>query len=329
MTSIEPERTSAYSEDLRWRMVWQKEALGHTYEGVAKNLGVDKATVWRTVSLFQETGNVTKKVYPKEKAFRMLTTPAQLLIFHLVCQNPGIYLSEIQTELQQTLLISVSISTICKFLKKNGFTRQKLRITALQRDECLRQKYVVDMSVYSPEMLVFVDETGADLRNTIRRYGYSIRGKPMTNQVMLVRGERVSAIACISISGLLDVMTVKGTTNGDDFYRFVQAYLLPHLMPFNGVNPHSVVVLDNCSIHHVAEITRSIEDVGALVHFLPPYSPDFNPIEETFSKVKSVLKSTEIQMPHATDVEDLLLASFTQVTQDDCEGWVSHSGLYT
>ena len=104
-----------------------------------------------------------------------------------------IILSEIQIELQQTLLINVSISTICKFLKKNGFTRQKFRITALQRDECLRQKYVLDMSVSSPEMLVFVDETGADLRNTIRRYGYSIRGKPMTSQVMLVRGERVSA----------------------------------------------------------------------------------------------------------------------------------------
>ena len=84
-------------------------------------------------------------------------------------------------------------------------------------------------------------------------------------------------------------------------------YILPYLMPFNGVNPHSVVVLDNCSIHHVAEITPSIEDVGALVHFVPPiaYSHDFNAIEETFSKVKSVLKSTEIQMPNAmTGVED-------------------------
>ena len=81
---------------------------------------------------------------------------------------------------------------------------------------------------------------------------------------MLVRGERVSAIACISVSGLLDVMTVKGTTDGDDFYKFVQEYLLPHLMPFNGINPQSVVILDNCSIHHIVEIVRSIEDVGAL-----------------------------------------------------------------
>ena len=329
MTSIESTRSSAYSEDIRWRMVWQTEALGHNYSEVARNLCVDQSTVCRTVSLFHETGRVTKRSYPKEKAHRILTTPAQLLILHLVCQTPGILLREIQTSLLQILLVDVSISTICRFLYKSGFTRQKLKITALQRDEFLRQRYILDMSMYSPEMLIFVDETGADLRNTIRRYGYSIRGKPLTSQVMLVRGERVSAIACISVSGLLDVMTVKGTTDGDDFYKFVQEYLLPHLMPFNGINPQSVVILDNCSIHHIVEIVRSIEDVGALVHFLPPYSPDLNPIEETFSKVKSILKSTEIDTIGMTDVEDLLLASFTQVTQEDCEGWISHSGVYT
>lgn len=58
-------------------------------------------------------------------------------------------------------------------------------------------------------------------------------------------------------------------------------------MPFNGVNPHSVVIMDNCAIHNVDGIVKSIHDVGALVHFLPPYSPDFQPIEETFSKVKT------------------------------------------
>ena len=67
---------------------------------------------------------------------------------------------------------------------------------------------------------------------------------------------------------------------------FVQTHLLPHLMPFDGRNPHSVVVMDNCSIHHVQEVVTSILDVGALVHFLASYSPDFNPIEELFAKVK-------------------------------------------
>ena len=133
---------------------------------------------------------------------------------------------------------------------------------------------------------------------------------------MLVRGERISAIACISVAGLLDVKTVRGTSDGDTFYDF--------LMPFNGKNPHSVVILDNCSIHHTPEVTLMIE-VGALVHFLPPYSPDFNPIEEKFSKVKTTLKSIESIMADITDVEALLLGTFMSVTPKDCQGWIYHS----
>ena len=64
-------------------------------------------------------------------------------------------------------------------------------------------------------------------------------------------------------------------------------------MPNNGIHPHSVVVLDNWFIHHVAEVIASIEDVGAL---LPPYSPDLNPIEELFSKVKTTLRSFKFEM---------------------------------
>ena len=132
----------------------------------------------------------------------------------------------------------------------------------------------------------------------------------------------------MSASGLLDVKTVKGTTDGADFYSFVQKYLLPHLMPYNGVNPHSVVVLDNCSIHYIPEITKSISEVGALVHFLPPYSPDYNPIEELFSKVKTELKALDHELPHVTDLETILLNSFTCVTEEDCHGWISDCEIY-
>ncbi len=58
----------------------------------------------------------------------------------------------------------------------------------------------------------------------------------------------------------------------------IQKSVIPLLMPFNRTNPNSVVILDNCSTHHVQEVTKNIEDVSAIVHFLPPYSPDFNPI---------------------------------------------------
>ena len=226
-------------------------------------------------------------------------------------------------------MLDISLSTLCTFLHKSGFTRKKLHTVALQQDHMLREQFSSEVSVFNTEMFVFVDETGSDAQNKLRKRGYSIRGKPARYQTFLLRGEHISAIACMSSACLLDVKTFQGTVNGETFYNFVQTHLLPHLMPYNGINPHSVVVSDNCSIHHVAEVIASIEDVGALVLFLPPYSPDLNPIEELFSKVKTTLKSFEFEMAHITDLQTLLLSSFTSVTVEDCNGWIAHCDIYT
>ena len=146
--SYEPSRTSAYNEDLRWRMVWQREALGCTYDQIASNLGVDKSTVQRTVQLFLASGSVSKRPYPKEKAFRKLTQPAQLFVLNLVVDNPAMYLDEVQKRLQTTLMLEVSLSTICRFLRDSGFTRKKLQKVALQQDKFLREQYISDVCVF-------------------------------------------------------------------------------------------------------------------------------------------------------------------------------------
>ena len=99
-------------------------------------------------------------------------------------------------------------------------------------------------------------------------------------------------------------------------------------MPFNGINPHSVVIMDNCLIHHVPEVVKTITDVGALVHFLPPYSPDLNPIEETFSEVESLLKAYDDTLLQIQDTETLLLLAFNEITKEDCDGWIRHSEMY-
>ena len=176
-------------------------------------MGIDKSTVIRALELHCATGSVTKRSYPKERALRKLTTPCKLLIWHLVVQRPEIYLHEIQKELEQVLLLSVSNSTICRFLHGNGFTRKRLRNIALQQDVFQREQFMADVSVYSSDIFVFVDETGADRRNVLHKYGYSIRGKPASNHSLLIRGERVSAVACMSVNGILDVKTVRGTSD--------------------------------------------------------------------------------------------------------------------
>ena len=205
------------------------------------------------------------------------------------------------------------------FLKKSGFTRQKLRITATQRDAFLWLQFVAEVSLYDRDMMVFVDETGSDRCNSIRMYGYSIRGKPLVSEKLLVRGKRMSAISSMSVHGILDCKTVTGSVDGAVFYDLVQTSLLHHLIPFDGHNLHSVVILDDCSIHHVEEIVHMIQEVGALVHFLPPYSPDFNPIKEAFSKLKATLKLLDEEAEMGESPEDLVLSAFSFISKEDCQ----------
>ena len=88
-----------------------------------------------------------------------------------------------------------------------------------------------------------------------------------------LRGERINAIACLSSSGILAVESIRGTVNGETFFDFLRGTLIPQMMPFNGSNPHSILVMDNnCSIHHTHEVKDLLNQAGVLALYLPPYS---------------------------------------------------------
>ena len=123
-----------------------------------------------------------------------------------------------------------------------------------------------------------------------------------------------------------DVYIVERNVNADVFLQFIQRCLLPILLPFDGSNPCSVVVLDNASVHHVDLVTRLISAMGALVWFLPPYSPDLNPIEEVFSKVKAYLRNNEAGYLCTTTPCIIVAEAFASVTSDDCKNYFKHAG---
>ena len=185
--SLNPGKTSAYNEDLRWRMVWQREALELDLKTVASNLGVHPSTVSRVVRLFRDTGSVQKRPYPQDARLnKKLTKPVQLTVLHTVLQYPGIYLSELQTEVEILTGVKISLFSLCTFLHSSHFTHQRMQIVASQRDKELREQFALDVSLYKAHMLVFVDETGADCRDTLRKYGYCLRGKPPKSCTLLV-----------------------------------------------------------------------------------------------------------------------------------------------
>ena len=126
-----------------------------------------------------------------------MTITDQLHLLELVIENPGMYLTEMKKELH-TRGIDVDESTICRFLKEANFSRKKMRLVAIQQSEELRARYLAEVALYDPNMLVFVDETGSNRKDAMRRFGYSLRGRHCIAKKLLVRGQRVSAITALS-----------------------------------------------------------------------------------------------------------------------------------
>ena len=132
----------------------------------------------RYITIFQQTGDVEPKQYQHSPS-KLMGDFEQLTLLQIILQNPGIYLQEVQTKLTDIFGVLVSISTICKTLKYIGCTRQAMCHVAKQRDDKLRAEFMAEVSIYDPSMFIWIDETGCDKRNTIRKYGYSIRGQPI------------------------------------------------------------------------------------------------------------------------------------------------------
>ena len=197
---------------------------------------MSERTVRRYVRKFQQCGDVAS-VQDKNGPSLLLGPFEQLTLLRIILDCPGIYLREIQERLFQVYGFSICLSTIHRTLHIMGCSRQAMHRVAIQRSDEQRAKFFADISMYDPSMLLWIDESGCDRRHTIRKYGYSIRGKPLCDQRLLVRGTRFSAIPIVSTLGVHDVYLEEGTVNGTKFAKFVEQSLLPIMNPFNFVNP--------------------------------------------------------------------------------------------
>jgi transposase len=134
--------------------------------------------------------------------------------------------------------------------------------------------------------LVLVDECGTNITLT-RLYARAPRGERAFGKIPRNWDKNVTLIAAMSAEGMGGAMSVEGATDGAAFEAYVRHFLLPTLKEGH------VVVMDNLQAHKSTRVGKLIESVGASVLFLPPYSPDFSPIEEAFSKIKAILGSIE------------------------------------
>ena len=173
------------------------------------------------------------------------------------------------------------------------------------------------MSQIDPQRLVFQDESGATTEMT-RRYGRAPRGERVAEGTPAGHWRTLTLLGAMSLEGVMAAMTVESPTDGDVFLAYVEQVLCPRL------RPGQVVIMDNLPAHKVEGVRGLIEAVGAELLYLPPYSPDFNPIEQAWSKIKQQLRSAKARTLETLEVA--ITQALAQITIQNATAWFAHSG---
>jgi transposase len=168
--------------------------------------------------------------------------------------------------------------------------------------------------------LVFLDETGCHISMT-RTYARAPVGQRVVGHVPRNRGTVTTVLGAIALDGIRAVMTIEGATTAAVFDAFVESLLVPRL------NPGDVVVMDNVGAHKAPDALERIRAAGAHVLFLPPYSPDLNPIELFWNKFKELLKHMEPRSHK--ELDHAIARAMELTTPEDIAGWFQHCGYRT
>jgi transposase len=216
-------------------------------------------------------------------------TPCMLdaLCEHLL-EKPRLYQSEIIVFLWDEFEVLVTASSIGRALASKGWTKKTIRRVAQQRNADLRDLYLYNLSnSFRSYHLVYVDKSGCDKRVGFRRTGWSPVGVTPIQIAQFQREKRYQILPAYTQDGILFARIFQGFTDSEAFEDLIE-YLLPSCGRWP--EPKSVLVMDNASFHHSERIEQMCQDAGVKLIYLPPYSPDLNPIEEFFAELKAFIK---------------------------------------
>jgi transposase len=180
-----------------------------------------------------------------------------------------------------------------------------------------RQEWFEGQIELDPERLVFIDETWAST-NMARLHGRAPKGERLRAGIPQGHWKTTTFVAGLRLTGLMATMVLDGPINRDAFQAYVEQVLVREL------RPGDIVIMDNLSSHKGAGIRQAIEAAGATLLFLPPYSPDFNPIENAFAKLKSLLRAAAERTVEAlwTTIGSLI----DRFTPEECANYFAAAG---
>jgi transposase len=278
----------AYSSDLRERLTAAVTA-GMSRNEAADVFSVAISTAVKWMQRLRDTGSAAAK--PSGGSTSPLEQHTERILA-IVRERPDATLKEIQAALRKEG-IHTSKSALDRFLARHNITRKKKSLLAAdasrnpqqQRKDVARarRKWIREQGLLDPAKLVFIDETSVNT-SMVRLYGRAPCGVRLVDHVPFGHWETMTFVSALRHDGMVAPMLIEGPMNGELFLAYVEQCLAPTL------KPDDIVVVDNVATHKVAGVVEAIEAAGATLRYLPPYSPDLNPIEKPFSKFKAYLR---------------------------------------
>jgi transposase len=202
-------------------------------------------------------------------------------------------------------------------IQRVGWTRKKKTLGATERDEEARAEWRQQSTRLDATKLVVIDECGTHIGLT-PLYARAPRGKRAYDKVPRNRGKNLTLIAALTWVGMGESMLIEGSANAVVFEQYIEKILAPCL------TEGQIVLMDNLAAHKSAKVEALIQARGCQLLFLSSYSPDFSPIEETFSKLKTHLRRAGARTREA--LSEAITQTLRTVTAQDAQGWFRHGG---
>ncbi|MCH7485638.1 MAG: IS630 family transposase [Proteobacteria bacterium] len=308
--------TRPYSEDLRERVVRVVES-GTSRNAAAKQFDVSISFVVKLMQRWKQRGTIKADKYGGWRKSKL--APHADRIRALVKENCDITLDEL-CALLATEGIETKRSTLGDFLLAQGMSKKKTAHAAEQERPdvaAARAAWRNEQPELIAERLVFLDETWART-NMARRYGRAPRGERVVAAIPHGHWKTTTFIAALRHDRITAPCVFDGPINGACFLAWVRQALVPTL------SAGDIVIMDNLSSHKVAGVREAIEAVGATPLYLPSYSPDLNPIEQVFAKLKAILRKVG-----ARTVDDLWRAigdALDEFSPTECRNFLVNAG---
>ncbi|WP_375318796.1 IS630 family transposase [Candidatus Tisiphia endosymbiont of Oplodontha viridula] len=266
---------SPYSYDLRSRVIEHYEK----YKKIAltcETFKISRTIIYDWIRLKEQTGDIkAKEGYQKGYGHKI---PDLAAFGNVIKEDNSLTLTEIAKKLDNT----VSIMTISRALKKLNISKKKAYVYK-EKSEEKRQNFHSELEKVAIERRVYLDEAGIN-DNESYEYGWSMKGNRCNGNKSGKRSERTSFIGALNQNSFVASLVFTGSCDSKVFEAYIENCLVPEL------KPGQVVIADNASFHKSKRAKELIEQAGCKLKFLPPYSPDLNPIEHHWFPIKNNIR---------------------------------------